>query len=248
MTAFKDLFSVQAKDYAKYRPTYPAGLYTYLASLTTPKKIVWDVGTGNGQAAIELAKDFEQVNATDPSEKQISEAQARPNISYHIEAAETPSLTKASVNLITVAQAFHWFDHARFAEACKAVAAPGAHLAVWTYAKATVEPELDQVIDRLYTGILDRYWEKERRLVEQGYKTIQMPFKEIHTPAFNLEAEWSLEQLLGYFKTWSAMQSYLKKNDSGPIQKSFEDISSAWGSVPTRKVSWPLSLRVWEIA
>ena len=50
-TAFKDHFSVQAEDYSVYRPEYPPEMYAWLASLCDEKKLVWDCGTGNGQAA-----------------------------------------------------------------------------------------------------------------------------------------------------------------------------------------------------
>src|SRR5690349_13363206 len=115
MNTFKDLFSIQAKDYAKYRPTYPPELFQFLSSLSKHRNKVWDVGTGNGQAAVELSKYFDNVYATDPSEKQINEAVHAPNIFYKVESAENPSVH--DIDLITVAQAFHWFKHEQFAEA-----------------------------------------------------------------------------------------------------------------------------------
>ncbi len=247
MANFKDLFSIQAKDYAKYRPTYPHELFDYLAGITLNKDLAWDVGCGNGQAAIELAKNFKRVIATDPSEKQIHEATPKHNIDYRIESGENPTILDGEVNLITIAQAFHWFDHKKFAEVCKRVARPDSHLAVWTYAKATINPELDLVVEKLYTGILENYWEKERKLVEQGYRSIEIPFEEIKTPTFRLQVDWSVEQVLGYFKTWSAMQSFLKKNPPDSIIEALREIETAWGSEPTRKMEWPLSLRVWKI-
>lgn len=247
MSDFKDLFSVQAKDYAKYRPTYPPELFQYLSSLSPSHNLVWDVGTGNGQAAVELAKLFTQVYATDPSEKQITEAIEVKNITYKIESAESPTLETHSANLITVAQAFHWFKHQQFAEVCNKVAAPGCHLAVWTYAVSTVTPSVDHALQKLYQGLLGPYWEKERQLVEEGYRSIKMPFTEVTTPKFELTAEWSLEQFLGYLKTWSALQTYLKKNDSSAINEAFKEISKAWGTDQIRKVTWPLGLRVWKI-
>lgn len=167
MSNFKDLFSVQAKDYAKYRPSYPEDLFEYLKSISSEKKIAWDVGTGNGQAAIELAKFFDHVIATDPSEKQIKEAPGHPKITFKVEKAEEPTIAEGSVNLITVAQAFHWFNHKAFAEACKRVAAPGCKLAVWCYANPHFNNHVDEALHHLYEGILGPYWEKERKLVEE---------------------------------------------------------------------------------
>jgi ubiquinone/menaquinone biosynthesis C-methylase UbiE len=247
MTQFKDLFSIQAKDYAKFRPTYPRELFDYLMGISQTRNLAWDVGCGNGQAAVELAKNFERVIATDPSEKQITQATLGHNIEYRVEAGENSSLNLGEVNLITVAQAFHWFDHQKFAEVCSRVAAPHSHLAVWTYAKATISPEIDLVVDKLYTGILENFWEKERKLVEQGYRTIKMPFEELETPAFKLQVDWNVEQVLGYFKTWSALQSYLKVNNPAPVIEALKEIEKAWGKTKMRQMEWPLSLRVWKM-
>ncbi len=244
---FKDLFSVSAKDYALYRPTYPPELFIYLSSLCLQRKGVWDAGTGNGQAAVELAKHFDFVIATDPSDQQIKEAPANSKITYKTETAEAPSFTQ-KVNLITVAQAFHWFKHDQFAEVAKKVSATNGILAAWSYAKATVNTEIDEAVEKLYTGILENYWEKERKLVEEGYKSIELPFDTITAPQFQLNAQWNLTQLLGYFSTWSALNTYLKTHDSSAIEKAFEEIAKAWGDKnQVREVIWPLTLRVWKI-
>jgi ubiquinone/menaquinone biosynthesis C-methylase UbiE len=244
---FKDLFSVQAKDYAKYRPSYPAGLFEFLNSVSDKKDLAWDAGTGNGQCATELAKIFKHVIATDPSEKQIKEAQADLKITYKVEKAEAPSIQNNTVNLITVAQAFHWFDHKTFADACKKVAAPGCKLAVWCYANPHFNNHLDEVLHHLYEGILGPYWEKERKLVEEGYASIQMPFQELKVPPMKLEINWTSEQFIGYLKTWSALQTYLKTQSPEPIQKAFDDLRFAWGDEDTRMVAWNLGLRLWAI-
>jgi ubiquinone/menaquinone biosynthesis C-methylase UbiE len=225
MNTFKDLFSIQAKDYAKYRPTYPPELFQFLSTLSKKKNKVWDVGTGNGQAAVELSKYFTEVVATDPSEKQIREADQRPNITYKIESAEAASFR--DVDLITVAQAFHWFKHAEFAETCKRVSA--------------------RAVEKLYNGLLGPYWEKERKLVESGYSTIDMPFQEISPPKINMSIEWTYEQFSGYLKTWSALQTYLKSNSPEKVEACFEEIKSAWNSSDKLKITWPLNMRIWAI-
>ncbi len=246
MTNFKDLFSVQSDDYAKYRPTYPAELFDYLMTLANSTARVWDVGTGNGQAAVELAKRFSEVIATDPSEKQIALAPRLPNIIYRNEPAESPGFDK-KVNLITVAQAFHWFRHEEFAEAIRSVAAPGCHLVVWSYAMASVSPEVDRAVDPLYNGVLGGYWEKERKDVENGYKNIQMPFEEIKVPELSMKVTWSFEHFAGYLRTWSALQKYLKTHPMEDLAPYFENIEKAWGEKPERELSWPLNLTIWKI-
>ncbi|MGZ3788715.1 MAG: class I SAM-dependent methyltransferase [Bacteriovorax sp.] len=243
---FKDLFSEQASEYAKFRPTYPPELFAYLASISKRKTLAWDCGTGNGQAALELTKYFNHVVATDPSEKQISQAPLHSKISYEVVSAENFKSLEP-IDLITVAQAFHWFDHKAFAEVVKKVSSPYAHLAVWSYAIASVSPAVDLAVERLYSGVLGSYWEKERHLVEEGYKSIVMPFTEIEAPHFQMQAQWTFEQLIGYLGTWSALQIYINRNQINPLHAEFENLRNAWGDSAVQVVQWPLSLRVWKI-
>jgi ubiquinone/menaquinone biosynthesis C-methylase UbiE len=246
--SFKDLFSTQSNDYAKFRPSYPSELFEYLSKLSTSNKLAWDCGTGNGQAAVELAKYFTEVIATDPSQKQLDQAIKLPNIHYHQATAENFNLDHSKkIDLVTVAQAFHWFNHAEFAKVISKTVRPQGHLAVWTYAISSITPEIDKAVSVLYNDRLNGYWEKERVHVEDGYKNISMPFTEITTAQFNLKAEWTLEHLIGYLSTWSALQSYIKKNGSNPLEKEFINIQKAWGDKEIRTITWPLNLRVWRI-
>ncbi len=243
---FKDLFSTQAKDYARFRPLYPESLYAYLASAAPSRECVWDVGTGNGQAAVGLAHYFSRVEATDPSEAQLASALKHPKIHFHVASAEASGLEPQSADLITVAQAFHWFQQAEFFRETKRVAKPGAILALWTYAVAEVSPEVDAVVERLYSGILGAYWEKERRLVDEGYRHEKIPFAELAPPAFAMQADWSLEQMLGYLGTWSALQKYRRERGTDPLDDLGPDFARAWGA-GIRKVTWPLGLRVFAL-
>ncbi|MBY0415130.1 MAG: class I SAM-dependent methyltransferase [Bdellovibrionales bacterium] len=243
---YKDLFSTQSSDYAKFRPMYPKELFDYLASIAEEKNYAWDCGTGNGQAAIELAKSFNHVIATDLSDKQLENAILNPKVIYKKATAEDFS-NPEKMDLITVAQAFHWFKHDEFAKTVSRVAHPGSHLAVWTYAVSNITPEIDKAVTSLYSGTLDGYWENERSHVEDGYSKITLPFSELKTPSFNLTAEWDLDHLIGYLSTWSALNTYIKKNGTNPLEKHYPEIKEAWGSVKTRTVTWPLSLRLWRI-
>lgn len=243
---FKDLFSKQSVDYAKYRPAYPQELYDYLKSLPVDFHTAWDCGTGNGQAAVELATFFDHVIATDPSEKQIQNAQSHPRIDYRVASAEDFS-SEEKINLITVAQAFHWFKHERFADVIKKTAAPDAHLVVWSYANAFVSPEVDQAVHHLYEEILGPYWDPERKIVESGYQSISMPFQELKVPQIEMTADWTVEHFIGYLSTWSALQKYIALNGKNPLETEAVKIMNAWGAAKTRKVSWPLSIRTWKI-
>jgi ubiquinone/menaquinone biosynthesis C-methylase UbiE len=112
--SFKDHFSGHAAQYAQFRPHYPRSLFEYLAKVAPGRERAWDCATGNGQAAIGLAEDFGEVIATDASAQQITNAAPRSNIVYRPAPAEASELEIASVDLVTVAQALHWFDRSAF--------------------------------------------------------------------------------------------------------------------------------------
>ncbi|MFZ4713246.1 MAG: class I SAM-dependent methyltransferase [Bacteriovoracaceae bacterium] len=245
---FKDLFSTDSQKYLDFRPRYPDQLFSYLASLCKGHQSVWDVGTGNGQAAYELAKTFDQVIGTDPSAKQLQHALTKENIIYKEGTAENPPLEIGQTfDLITVAQAFHWFKHAIFAEVVKKHAKSETHLVVWSYALAFLTPEIDKVVMELYRGVLDTYWDPERQHVENGYQNIFMPFHELTSPAISMSANWSLAHLVGYLMTWSATQKYIKEKGENPVEKFFPELKKAWGDNEFHTITWPLNIRTWKI-
>src|SRR5512142_92857 len=158
MTNFEDHFSSYARDYARYRPQYPPELFAYLASISPGRHLAWDCGTGNGQAAWELAKHFDRVYATDASADQIAQALPHERIEYRVERAENVSLADASVDLVTVAIAVHWFDLELFYQVVRRVARPGGLLAVWMYHVPVIDPAIDPILEHYYTDILTGYW------------------------------------------------------------------------------------------
>jgi SAM-dependent methyltransferase len=244
--AFKDFFSQQSSDYAQYRPSYPELLFDWLTMAAPTTDSVWDCGTGNGQAAIALAERFDIVYATDPSAKQLESAFVHPKIKYSLGPAEKSGLDGNLVSLVTVAQAFHWFDREKFAEEVKRVCRPQGMLVVWCYAVCDVVPEVDIVIKRLYDDITGPYWDAARKVVDEGYAGLDMPFEEAHPPSFDMTMEWTVDQMLGYLGTWSATQKYLAAKGKDPISLIEKDLRAAWGSA-TRTVTWPLSVRGWEV-
>lgn len=241
---YKDLFSQQSQDYAKFRPLYPNELFEYLAFLSPAHDLAWDCGTGNGQAAVKLAAHFKKVLATDPSEKQLAQAERHAHVDYQVATAEHSGIESHSVDLITVAQAFHWFEHERFFKEAKRVLKPQGILAIWCYELAEISPEVDEIVFDLYKNILGDYWEKERKLVEEGYRTITIPMEELKPPPFDMNANWSLDHLMGYLGTWSALQKYIKKNEASPLPEVRARLEKLWPSNQIKKIRWPLSVRV----
>ena len=136
--SFKDLFSLQAADYARFRPVYPPELYAWLAAQAPAKALAVDVGTGNGQAAVALARHFERVIGVEPSDDQRANATPAPNVEYRRGTAEATGVEAASADLLTVAQAFHWFKHDAFFTEVRRVVRPGGCVAFWCYGLTTI--------------------------------------------------------------------------------------------------------------
>ncbi|MBY0472216.1 class I SAM-dependent methyltransferase [bacterium] len=244
MKSFKDLFSENTQDYAKFRPVYPEALFTYLASTVQSHDLAFDVGTGSGQAAVVLAKHFKRVIATDPSQKQLDAATKHPHVVYQQGPAEKLSAEAGSVDLLTAAQAFHWFKREEFFKEADRVLKPGGVLALWTYSMTEISPDIDRTVHHLYEELLGKYWEPERRLVEEGYRSVTLPFPELQSPKIEMQAKWSLAHLVGYLGTWSALKTCIQKTGQNPLEQVFPDLQQAWGQSEFRSVKWPLSIRV----
>jgi SAM-dependent methyltransferase len=231
--------------YEAYRPTYPESLFAYLASLCSVHELAWDCATGNGQAAVALAPYFGTVFATDASQRQIDQARPQKKVRYLVATADAAPIDDTSVDLVTVAQAFHWFDLPRFYAEVRRILKPGGILAVWCYQLQTITPEIDAMIHHLYSDIVGSDWPPERRLVEEGYRTLPFPFDEIAAPPFQMVHSWDLDHLLGYLGSWSSTQRYQKRTGEDPLDLIKEQLKAAWGEPGRpRDVTWPLHLRV----
>ena len=225
MKETQDLFSKQAKLYAAFRPSYPVFLYEWLLDLVPNKEAAWDCATGNGQVAVELAKLFDHVHATDISQNQLDKATAKPNINYQLMRSETTDFADQSFDLITVAQAMHWFDHAAFNQEVARVLKPNGIIAIWGYSLLRIHPEIDPLLDHYYQEIIGPYWAPERKHVDQHYANIPFPFKVIKPEQdFFIEATWTLDQFEGYLRTWSSLQAYLKDHSDDPVAVLVEEI------------------------
>jgi SAM-dependent methyltransferase len=239
---FKDLFSAQSADYARFRPTYPPALFAWLASVAPGRACAVDVATGNGQAALLLAPHFARVVALDGSAAQVAEAPPHPGVSYAVAPAEATGLDDGSADVLTVAQAFHWFQQARFFAEAARVLRPGGVLAVWCYGLMQVDPAVDAVVQHLYRDVVGPYWEPERGLVEDGYRGVAFPFQRLDAPPFEMVAEWTLDGLLGYLRTWSAVRGFARARCADPVAALAPQLTRAWGAPTTRTARWPLSV------
>ena len=243
----KDNFSIQSEQYAKFRPGYPAELFQFLVSKVKSPTNVWDVGTGNGQFAVKLSACFKNVFATDISEQQLSHAEKKENIHYSKQAAEQTNFPNDFFDLVTVAQAIHWFDLENFYDEVDRVLRSGGILAIAGYSVFSSTPQVDKVVDHFYKNITGPYWDKERKYLDEHYQTIPVPtYDEIPCPSFTSIYEWDYEQLVGYLSTWSAVQHYIKTNGNTPLDLIAEDLKTAFAGKEKIEIRFPIHFRMFR--
>lgn len=242
-------FSRQAPDYAAYRPHYPRELFAYLASVVPAHALAWDCATGNGQAAVPLADHFARVVASDASASQLEHAVPHERVEYRVARADAGGLDAASADLVTVAQALHWFDLDAFFAEARRVLVPRGVLAVSSYGSATLDTlELTQIFSRFEWQTLGSYWPPRRRFVGDALRDLPFPFDELSPPHFPLEAQWNLEQLVGYARSWSATAQYVRQHGSDPTIALEEELRASWGAPAVHHtVRWPFVLRVGRV-
>lgn len=241
---FKDHFSRQSAAYSRYRPAYPESLVEFVAAQAPGRQAAVDCATGNGQAAVALAGHFGTVLAVDGSSSQLSRARPHPRVHYAAAFAERLPLRDRSVQLVTAAQAAHWFDFDRFHAECRRVLVPDGVVALWTYEKFRVNDAVDAVIDDFYVNVVGRDWPPERRYVEQGYRTLPFPWRELPAPAFELETAWELEQVMGYLATWSSVQRCKERTGHDPLPALEPRLAALWPRSVALRLRWPIHLRI----
>jgi SAM-dependent methyltransferase len=246
---FRDHFSEVAPDYATFRPRYPAALFDFLAELAPAHELAWDAACGNGQATVDLAERFAKVIGTDASAAQLEQAPRHPRIEWRVAPAERSGIDDATVDLITIAQALHWVDITAFFREAQRVAKRRGIVAAWSYSGIRSSDERIEELVRQYSSeTVGPCWPRERRLVDEGYRSVDFPFNEIETPAFVMREPWTLAQLLGYVRTWSATSRFVAVHGTDPTVELAAQLAAVWGDPETiKEVTWPLAVRVGSV-
>lgn len=246
MKTTKDNFSKQASAYAKFRPHYPDEMIKYIVSFVKKKGTALDVATGNGQVALKLAPFFNLVCATDISLEQIAKAPTAMNVVYKQEPAEQSDFQDHRFDLITVAQAIHWFAFDAFYNEVYRTLKSDGIFAVLGYGLFSTNPDSDAILMDYYHNIVGPYWDTERKYIDERYETIPFPFDEIQPQKFSNHFVWTFDQLIGYLDTWSATQHYKNKNGKDPVDLIREDLRISWEN-NSKKVTFPLLLRIGKL-
>lgn len=244
---FADHFSGHAGDYARHRPTYPDALFDWLAGQCERRGLAWDVGSGSGQAAAALAPRFRHVVAADASLPQLLAAAPEAGVWRVNERAEQSALASGCTDLVTCAQAAHWFEHDAFHGEIRRVATPGAVVALWAYGLTRVSEAVDALVRAFHDDTLGPFWPPQRRHIENGYRELPFPYGEISAPGFEMRVDWDPDAFCDYLGTWSAYRRYLERRDHDPLPALRRNLAAAWGE-GRRAVRWPLTLRVGRLA
>ncbi|MCP9200311.1 class I SAM-dependent methyltransferase [Gramella sp. GC03-9] len=242
----KDNFSENSEDYLKFRPTYPEEVFQFIISKLKHTERAWDVGTGNGQVSRSLSKYFESIEATDISSHQLKHAFRSPGIQYSVQPAEKTNFKDDSFDLIISAQAVHWFRFDEFFAEANRCLKPGGLIVIMGYGLVRSDDRINRIIDHFYTEIIGKYWDEERKYLDNSYQSIPFPFTELQTPGFTKEYEWSIEHFLGYLRTWSSVKHYRNIHHSDPVKRIEKELRAEFGD--RHKITFPIFLRMGSIS
>jgi SAM-dependent methyltransferase len=227
---FHDYFSDRSRLYASARPTYPEELFRFVAAIAPARERVWDCATGNGQAAIGLARYFTEVEATDASDDQIANAVPASNITYSVRTAEESGFPSRHFDAVCVASAIHWFDYDRFYPEVKRVLRPRGVIAAWGYDHLRVAPEFDAEFEKRIERVIAPHWPPRKKLLHDGYRDVPFPFERIEPPPIEMHTDWSFEQLMAFVRSWSGVQRCIAVQGDDFFTSAARELGQIWGN------------------
>lgn len=242
-----DRFSTLANSYAAFRPGYPPAFIDSIARLAPARALAWDCATGSGQAAVQLAEHFDAVLATDASRDQLSRATPHPRVTYRAAEEQAAGAADASVDLITVAQAFHWLDRPRFFDEVRRALKPGGVLAVWCYGRVRIAPDVDAVMEWFEERRIGPFRSPALELMRNEYRDIPFPFAEIAMPPSSMHATMTRAQFLGFVGSWSAVAAARAEAGPDPLHDLESALGPVWPDDEAYLVQWPIAARAGRV-
>ena len=178
----------------------------------------------------------------------IAQAPRASKIEYRVAEAESSGIEAHAVDLVTVASAIHWFDLRKFYTEVRRVVKPGGVLAAWTYYTPVFGNDVDALIQRLIHEILADYWDERLHYVIDEFHDLPFPFEPTDAPQFRTDMRWNIEDLLGYFETWSSSVKYREATGAHPTDLTKGDVARVWGDPEQeRDLHFPLYTRVGRV-
>lgn len=232
------LFDNKSDIYAKSRPQYPKALYDWLVSVCPSRECVWDVGCGNGQASIDLAKFFCTVEATDVSPSQIENAPLIKGVTFSVQKAGKTAFADNMFDAICVAQALHWFDYDEFWPEVKRVLKPNGVFCAWGYVWPSINKQIDALLEKKLLSVVRPYWAPQNKLLWDGYIDVSFPFaKRLKTPNLKMSVSWSIDEFFAFLHSWSATRLYMEDKGDAFFQQCYQAILPFWLSHQKKTIS-----------
>ncbi|KAF8019151.1 hypothetical protein BT93_H3896 [Corymbia citriodora subsp. variegata] len=189
-----------------------------------------------------VAEQYDQVIATDVSAAQLKCAMQNPRVRYihtpiPISNDEIVTLIggENSVDLITVAQAVHWFDLPNFyALVTRLLRKPGGVIAVWCYNDVEVSSTFDPVMKRFHDTTLP-FWDPNIKHIFDNYKKLPFPFKSVGLGCegeplpLDIPKELSFKGFLSMLRSWSAVTTAKEQGVDLLSEGIVRELEDAWG-------------------
>ncbi|KAJ5106283.1 hypothetical protein N7456_002958 [Penicillium angulare] len=220
---FSAYSEAQGETYSKFRPEYHPDLYETIVNHHTSTggafDTLIDLGCGPGTATHALAPKFTQVFGLDPSPGMISAARAQSankptdNVRFEVSTAEdmgrnlSPPIEENSVDLITSANAVHWFDMPKFWAAAARILKPKGTVALWTPGRPLLSSSTPNS-DKIEAAIAE--WEKEylAPFHEPGNIIVRNGYVDLVLPWMVDEPVTAFEEASFFRKNWGAGEEF----------------------------------------
>ena len=103
---------------------------------------------------------------------------------------------------------------------------------------------VEERVSHFYHEVVGPYWPAERHHVETAYAELPFPFETVASPPFAIRLAWTLDELLGYCRSWSATARYRSATGSDPVAALAAELAPVWGEPDRRReVTWPIAMR-----
>lgn len=258
--------AAHAASYAAFRPTYPSTLLEAISTFITAHSgsgfnTAVDVACGSGQGTFYLTQLFNRVVGIDVSKAQVENAQAKckqiqipenKSVEFHIGSSSSIPLGPSSVDLVSCAQAWHWFEPNSFYCEAARVLKPRGTLAVYGYGNVVLaNEECNKLVSSFYRDLRKGgYWHKKRDHIDNKYQSVVLPspFNMSERKDIEMHCQMTLSHLTGYISTWSG---YCKFTEVNPGSKVLQELQEQIRSVlqkeggkeePTLDISFPVFL------